>query len=164
MTGSIDIRRVLGDRSYMAQEQSMEEILSTIKRVIAKDQATRTTPGAAPVRPQRAAAKAVAEPPAPIEADDVLELTVEVTPKRDEPVEEIVSTSVAEASRNALSALAAKKAAAQSAHLDIGNKTIEQLVAEMLRPMLKDWLDANLPDMVERMVAKEIARITEEEQ
>jgi len=30
----------------------------------------------------------------------------------------------------------------------------------MLRPMLKDWLDSNLPTMVEGMVAREIARIT----
>jgi cell pole-organizing protein PopZ len=30
----------------------------------------------------------------------------------------------------------------------------------MLRPMLKDWLDANLPGMVETMVKREIDRIT----
>jgi cell pole-organizing protein PopZ len=30
----------------------------------------------------------------------------------------------------------------------------------MLKPMLRDWLDTNLPDLVEAMVAKEIARIT----
>lgn len=36
--------------------------------------------------------------------------------------------------------------------------TIEQLMRDMLRPMLKDWLDENLPAMVERIVAEEIAR------
>lgn len=36
--------------------------------------------------------------------------------------------------------------------------TIEQLVRDMLRPMLKDWLDENLPLMVERIVEQEIAR------
>ena len=40
------------------------------------------------------------------------------------------------------------------------NNTLEGLVREMLRPMLKQWLDANLPELVEGMVAKEIARIT----
>jgi len=39
-------------------------------------------------------------------------------------------------------------------------QTIEDLVKEMLRPMLKDWLDANLPPMVERYVEREIARLT----
>jgi cell pole-organizing protein PopZ len=34
------------------------------------------------------------------------------------------------------------------------------MVREMLRPMLRDWLDANLPAIVEAMVAKEIERIT----
>lgn len=37
--------------------------------------------------------------------------------------------------------------------------TLEDLVREMLRPMLKEWLDKNLPPIVERMVAKEIARL-----
>lgn len=39
-------------------------------------------------------------------------------------------------------------------------RTIEDLVQEMLRPMLKAWLDQNLPPMVERMVRSEIERVT----
>jgi uncharacterized protein len=39
-------------------------------------------------------------------------------------------------------------------------KTLEDLVKEMLRPMLKDWLDKNLPPMVERFVEREIVRLT----
>ncbi len=41
-----------------------------------------------------------------------------------------------------------------------GGKTIEDLVKEMLRPMLKEWLDQNLPPMVERYVEREISRLT----
>jgi cell pole-organizing protein PopZ len=41
-----------------------------------------------------------------------------------------------------------------------GGKTIEELVREMLRPMLKEWLDRNLPPMVERFVEREIVRLT----
>lgn len=37
--------------------------------------------------------------------------------------------------------------------------TLEDLVREMLKPMLKEWLDRNLPSIVERMIAKEIARL-----
>jgi len=44
--------------------------------------------------------------------------------------------------------------------LGTGGKTIEDLVREMLRPMLKDWLDRNLPPLVERLVEREIARLT----
>ncbi|MBT2186017.1 DUF2497 domain-containing protein [Sphingobium sp. H33] len=43
---------------------------------------------------------------------------------------------------------------------DGASNTLEGLVREMLRPMLKDWLDANLPEMVESMVKREIDRIT----
>ena len=38
--------------------------------------------------------------------------------------------------------------------------TLEGLVREMLRPMLREWLDTNLPEMVETLVAREIAKIT----
>jgi cell pole-organizing protein PopZ len=39
-------------------------------------------------------------------------------------------------------------------------KTVEDLAKEMLRPMLKEWLDRNLPPMVERYVEREIVRLT----
>jgi uncharacterized protein len=38
--------------------------------------------------------------------------------------------------------------------------TLEDVVRETLRPMLKSWLDENLPDVVERMVQAEIERVT----
>lgn len=41
-----------------------------------------------------------------------------------------------------------------------GGKTIEELVKEMLRPMLKEWIDRSLPPMVEQLVEREIARLT----
>jgi cell pole-organizing protein PopZ len=41
-----------------------------------------------------------------------------------------------------------------------GSDTLEALVREMLKPMLREWLDAHLPHMVEAMVAREIDRIT----
>lgn len=47
-------------------------------------------------------------------------------------------------------------------NLFVGNQpqTMEELVREMLRPMLKAWLDQNLPVMVEALVKKEIERVT----
>jgi cell pole-organizing protein PopZ len=39
-------------------------------------------------------------------------------------------------------------------------RTLEDLVKEMLRPMLKSWLDDNLPGLVERIVKKEIERVS----
>ncbi len=40
-----------------------------------------------------------------------------------------------------------------------GARTLEEMVLESLRPMLKGWLDQNLPDMVERLVKEEIQRL-----
>lgn len=40
-----------------------------------------------------------------------------------------------------------------------GDMTIEAIVRETLKPYLKEWLDVNLPDIVERVVKKEIAHV-----
>lgn len=39
-------------------------------------------------------------------------------------------------------------------------RTLEGLVSDMVRPMLKDWLDENLPSLVERLVREEIERVS----
>lgn len=48
------------------------------------------------------------------------------------------------------------------AHTVLSNnaRTLEDLLKEMLRPMLKSWLDDNLPRLVERLVKAEIARVS----
>lgn len=136
----------------MSREPSMEDILSSIRRVIARDEA----PGTA--RQQRAAAP-----------DDILDLHEEDAAPAEAPPataapssEELVSAASADAARQSLEALTAAiapAAAAAAVSVPVG-RTIEDVVIEALRPMLKDWLDAHLPDMVEAMVAKEISRIT----
>jgi hypothetical protein len=148
-----------------AREPSMEDILSSIKRIIAED-------GEAPApRPSRAKGAAVAAAPAPEEADHddrVLELTQELRseepavaplaaplpppPSRDSVVSDEAAVA-ARASLSHLSALLVRPADGES-------PTLEGLVREMLRPMLKTWLDEHLPDIVEAQVAREIARIT----
>jgi cell pole-organizing protein PopZ len=72
------------------------------------------------------------------------------------PAEKIISDEAAEASRARLASLSRLVIKPEVA----GSDTLEGLVREMLKPMLRDWLDTNLPDLVEAMVAKEIARIT----
>ncbi len=127
-------------------EPSMEEILSSIKKIIAEDDG-RAQP--APKARSRAASSDAAAPSA--DADDTaLELTEAVV------VEQIVSADAAAASRQALSSLSRLIVKPDIAGAD----TLEGLVREMLKPMLKDWLDANLPEIVERVVAQEVARIT----
>jgi cell pole-organizing protein PopZ len=131
------------------QDPSMEEILASIKRVIAED--GRAAVGAA--RPAPRAAARIEPEPEPEQDDDVLELS--------DPVSEedaLMSPDSAIASRQSLAALAAMRQ--QSEAGPVGDGPLEAVVREMLRPMLKDWLDQRLPELVEDMVAREIARIT----
>ncbi|MHA6723149.1 DUF2497 domain-containing protein [Sphingomonas sp. RS2018] len=164
----------------VSSEPSMEEILSSIKRVIeesdsapARRRAPRPIagpgddeilelnervpfPAAEPLTPPAAVAtprvserfvdhsvKAEPEPapaaPAPASRDDSL-----------------VSADAAQASREPLAALSRMIVKPEMA----GSDTLEGLVREMLRPMLRDWLDSNLPAIVETMVSREIARIS----
>lgn len=133
----------------MSREPSMEDILSSIRRVIARDEA----PGAA--REARAAP-----------ADDILDLNDEDDSEADAAPEtgELVSEASADAARQSLEALTAAiapaVAAATVAAPAVAGRTMEDVVIDALRPMLKDWLDTNLPALVEAMVAKEITRIT----
>jgi cell pole-organizing protein PopZ len=74
-------------------------------------------------------------------------------PTFDAPSQPILSRSTVSAVESAFNTLA---------HTVLSNnaRTLEDLVKEMLRPMLKSWLDDNLPGMVERIVKAEIERVS----
>lgn len=69
----------------------------------------------------------------------------------------LLSSRAAEASRSAFARLA--EAASPPTPPRPRAPSIEELAAEMLRPMLKEWLDANLPALVEKVVEQEVARL-----
>ena len=124
----------------------MEDILASIKRVIAED-------GRPAARPARGSRPAEAPRPAPPAEDDVLELQ--------DPVGEgdgLVSDDAASASRQSLAALTTLRGGSEAVPPD--DAALGVAVREMLKPLLKDWLDRHLPDMVEELVTREIARIT----
>lgn len=104
------------------------------------------------------AAETPVEPAQP-EAERPVEAFVSrnVTSTMPTPVSSIVSDDTTSASRQSLAALSALLVKADS---EAGENTLEGLVREMLRPMMKEWLDSKLPELVERLVEKEIARIT----
>ena len=76
--------------------------------------------------------------------------------------ESIVSRDALASSRGSLDALTRAVAGPEVAEPTTvgGVKSMDAFVADLLRPMLREWLDANLPELDEAMVAKEIARIT----
>ena len=186
----------------LSSEPSMEEILSSIKRIIAEE--GEATPGrgrragraAPPVAadeevlelsdpiPQDRPADAIrpdrARSPEPVRnAEPAAEPIVDAQPPEPEPVRErprpqalraheptvpvvetadatIVSSGTAEAARGALDQLSRLLVKPEPG----ADGTLEGLVRELLRPMLREWLDANLPNLVEGMVSREIERIT----
>lgn len=122
----------------------MEEILASIKRVIAEDNRAATTVAARPAR-------RIARPEPPAD-EDVLEL--------DDPVSDgagLLSDDAASTSRQRLATLSALR---QRNDLPPEAGALEAVVRDMLRPMLKDWLDQHLPEIVEELVSREVARIT----
>ena len=75
--------------------------------------------------------------------------------------DDLVDVQSVRAATSSLSFLASAVTKAKaSLPMGNGNQTIEDLMKEVMRPMVKDWLDKNLPDLVERLVKTEIKRIT----
>jgi cell pole-organizing protein PopZ len=201
-------------QSARAQEPSMEEILASIRRIIADDTSDTAKPVAAAPAP---APKVPPAPPAPPPAaptkamsqddidamladgaaeedDEVLDLGEPVQPPRqpapasnfrqvpandvtfrEDPIPEPELSPInhpvyVEAAAPAVPQerlLSAETNAAVTAAfgtlattiLAENSRSIEDLVRELLRPMLKAWLDDNLPGMVERLVRAEIERV-----
>ena len=74
-------------------------------------------------------------------------------PPAAQPASQLISRSTQAAVDSAFNSLA-QTVLVQNA------RTLEDLVREMLRPMLKSWLDENLPGLVERLVRAEIERVS----
>jgi uncharacterized protein len=132
------------------REPSMEDILASIKKVIAEEKELRTA--TATIEPLDDAADYVSTG----EADDVLELDEPLAPPADLGPP-LVDEQVAGQSRHALEQLQTVAASIPAAP---PVNPLEDMIREMLRPMLKTWLDEHLPQMVEEHVKREISRIT----
>jgi uncharacterized protein len=159
-------------RAQRAHEPSMEEILASIRNMIADDPAkgaapklqqtpspmpqivyskyTPTPPGDASGPSQRPDANAptvVWRRPQAVEAEPAAD--ADAVQRSDEP---LLSPETDEAVALSFGAL--------TANLDVRSaKLADSMVREMLQPMLKQWLDENLPAIVERLVRVEIQRV-----
>ena len=91
-------------------------------------------------------------PPMPAPMEDVLQLTPEMVTSN------IISRSTISASTDVLAELARAILNRRDVAIDEAgqNMTLEGMVREMLKPLLREWLDRNLPYLIERLVKKEI--------
>ncbi len=131
------------------REPSMEDILASIKKVIAEEKEMRAAPAPAAAAEDAPAAAEIAD-------DDVLELEEMLAP----PAElgpPLIDENVAGQSRQALEQLQTVAASVPAAP---PVNPLEEMVRDMLKPILKQWLDEHLPLMVDEHVKREISRIT----
>ena len=152
-------------------EPSMEEILASIRRIISEDEeepAPKPTPRVEPQRPvaaepprqeplrppvRPAAAQPVSEPEPTFATEDIEMIRKNVAGATSDD-DGIIAEQTAAAASKAFFNLS------QSVQVSDGRgRTLEDMVVEMLRPMIKDWLDANLAQIVEEKVEEEVQRV-----
>ena len=179
----------MSDAAPQAGEPTMEEILASIRRIISEEEVEAPPAAEAAAEPEAAAPaeepeeeileltdvvpelSAPAPAPAPRPrpslvqpADDIAfapQPEPELADLPDEPdmpddeAEGLIAPAVIDRAASAFVALERDIAIAQSE----AGKSLEGLVRAMIRPMLKQWLDTHLPDVVERVVRDEVARV-----
>jgi uncharacterized protein len=128
------------------REPSMEDILASIKKVIAEEKELRTALDEAEEAGTVAAERS---------EEDVLELDQPIEPQDLGPP--LLDESAAENTRHSLQELSTVAATVPPPPQV---NPLEEMVREMLRPILKEWLDEHLPNVVNEHVKREIARIT----
>lgn len=141
-------------------EPSMEEILASIRRIISEEERapageavldlTQAEPTAPPA--DNTVLEADEHPPAARQAVALPPAVRAPAPPSTESA--MLSAPTTHAAVGALARLAGSLRVA-----DTPNQTIEGVVRELLKPMLKDWLDHNLPAIVEAKVEAELDRI-----
>ena len=172
------------------QDQSMDDILASIRRILNEDEAAaeatesaEATPPAVPVAeepevspPPRAPAPEFAPPPIapppPVArfAPEPLDLTSDmlVTPPNQaasaprmgmDDVSGLIAPAAAAAAAASVGSLLRAVSSERGSQVYRGGPSIEDVVREEIRPILKDWLDMHLPPLVERLVRAEIERV-----
>ena len=97
-------------------------------------------------------------PQEPMKEETLTDLIKETAGRRLEDDDSLLAEPTVAAAAESLSHLR-DIASEKRLSLGKGDMTIEAIVRETLRPYLKEWLDVNLPDIVERVVKKEIAHV-----
>jgi cell pole-organizing protein PopZ len=145
---------------------SMEEILVSIRRILAEDE------GIVPVIARSRVAADVLDLTEAIEEDGTIRhipvsARASAPPLPDGRIEPGLPRHSETAAAPLVSAVASGAAAAAFSRLTsvpreprrAADGSLEELVRDLLRPMLQEWLEENLPGLVERLVRAEIARV-----
>jgi cell pole-organizing protein PopZ len=137
-------------------EPSMDEILASIRRIIADDGGVKPPAEEAPLL--------LTERVDPLPTEAVTPMTAEPEPHAEAaPDSEWIGEAAAVQATSAFDKLAAINPSpppAEPIAMPPPGRSLEDLTRDMLRPMLKDWLDENLPRIVQDRVDEEVERLS----
>ncbi len=178
-----------GKPAEAGADPSMEDILASIRRILSEDEPPppeemptpkpNAGPGILvldqsmlvaeesqleqePIPPKHATPPASAAPPpdaAPRAPETPPQPPPSSAPAAPQPSQRLVAPEAAAAAAQSVGALVRQLGAERGTQVSRGGPTIEDLVREEVRPLLKEWLDAHLPPLVERLVRAEIERV-----
>jgi uncharacterized protein len=115
-----------------------------------------------PTAPETLAAPPEAEPPhQEMEAATSASDTDSSEPPA--PMPDLIAPEAADAAASSVGSLKRTLAASRATQVHGGGPTLEDLVRAELRPLLKEWLDTNLPPLVDRLVRAAIERVVSRE-
>jgi cell pole-organizing protein PopZ len=147
-------------------EPSVEEILDSIKKVIARDnresasaeRKRRETAGMRDDHDHGYEAESETDDGSVLELGDAGEM-IEEAAIAPEASDGLLSDEAEQSMRDSLAELTALAEAGGGQQACAGGTSVEGMVREMLKPMLAQWLDKHMPAIVERLVKAEIARL-----
>ncbi len=114
------------------------------------------------LKPEESELEPEPEPEPELDIEPEPELDIEPEPasaEDDRLISDPTASSSAEAFANLAQALEPKDLPTSGLHFGSSGRTIEELLMELMRPMLREWLDTNLPAIVERLVERELRYI-----
>jgi uncharacterized protein len=171
-----------------AADPSMEEILASIRRILNEDEAPPSAEPGTPAaeddvlvldQSMLVEADVTEETPEPVKPDVVEQpvavpattnipfVKMEAPTPTPQPVviepevtmPDLVAPEAAAAAAFSVGSLVRTLAAGRATQVYSGGPTLEDIVRSELRPLMKEWLDTNLPPMVERLVRAEIEKV-----
>lgn len=136
-----------------APDPTMEDILASIRKILSEEE-TGSSPPAPPAAPATGG-----EEPLALDASMMVEPPARAPDAAGGARPGLVGAAAAAATATAVGSLVRTLSAQRDTATWRGGPTIEDMVREELRPMLRSWLDAHLPQLVERLVRAEIERV-----
>jgi cell pole-organizing protein PopZ len=134
-------------------------VLDESMMVTAPEASSRTADHEPPTPERPASERAVSLPEPQVPDQEKEAVTPTPYPEHPAPTPDLIAPEAAAAAASSVGSLVRTLAAGRGTQVYGGGPTLEDMVRAELRPLLKEWLDVNLPPVVERLVRAEIERV-----